>query len=321
VNGLVAAAGVAIAAALGWVVARTALRPVNALTDGVQRVASTGDFSGVVTVEGSGEIANLAVAFNSMLAALTAARESQRRLIEDASHELRTPVAVVRARAEVLERQASALPMAAREEVWQLRREAQELSVLLDALLDLARLDGQQVEPALEPVALAEVAEEIVSELLPLAESRGVQLEPRVRFVWARANLTHLRQILRALADNALKYTPSGGSVVIAVAREGDWACLTVADTGQGIAPQHLPRVFEPFYHDDSARRRALGGAGLGLTIAAQLVRLMHGRLLLDSTIGSGTTARVLLPLAGSGGTYGQTSRSEATAGSPVRPM
>jgi signal transduction histidine kinase len=124
-----------------------------------------------------------------------------------------------------------------------------------------------------------------------------VRLDTQLTFVWGRANLAHVRQVLRALADNALKYTPTGGTVLVAVSREGNWACIKVADTGQGIAAEHLPRILEPFYRDHSAHLGAVGGAGLGLAIAARLVRLMRGRLRLDSTVGSGTTATVLLPI------------------------
>jgi two-component system, OmpR family, sensor histidine kinase CiaH len=227
--------------------------------------------------------------------------ERQRRFLADASHELRTPVAVVRTRAEVLDRESRSLPGATRQQLRLLRRDAEELGVLLDTLLDLAHLDGYQVEPALEPVALAEVAEEVVGHLRPLAQAREVRLDTQLTFVWGQANLAHVRQLLRALADNALTYTPAGGTVVVAVSREGNWACIKVADTGQGIAAEHLPRILEPFYRDHSAHLRAAGGAGLGLAIAARLVRLMRGRLQLDSTLGSGTTATVLLPLAPSG--------------------
>jgi signal transduction histidine kinase len=228
--------------------------------------------------------------------------ERQRQFIADASHELRTPVAVVRARVEVLQREPGALPAAVRDELQQLRHDAEELSELLDDLLDLARLDAGQVELVLEPVALAEVAEEVVAQLRPLADERAVALLVAAAPVWGRANLARVRQVLRALAQNALQYTPPGGQVVVDVAREGDWARLMVRDTGRGISPEHLPRVCDRFYVAEPARTRgtgrAPGGAGLGLAIVAQLVRLMRGQLQLESSPGEGTRVSVLLPLA-----------------------
>lgn len=234
--------------------------------------------------------------------------ERQRQFIADASHELRTPVAVLRARAEVLQREGTALPPAQLEQVQQLRRDAEELSALLEDLLDLARLDAGQVALTLEPVALAEVAEEIAAQLGALAKERAVGLHVAAQPVWGRGNLSRLRQVLRALVDNALKHTPAGGRIVLEVARQGHWARLRITDTGEGIAPEHLPRVHDRFYRVDTARGRgpqgADGGAGLGLAIAAELVRLMRGHLRLESTLGRGTTATLLLPLAGERGGF-----------------
>ncbi|MCC6176208.1 MAG: HAMP domain-containing histidine kinase [Chloroflexi bacterium] len=228
--------------------------------------------------------------------------ERQRRFIADASHELRTPVAVLRARADVLQREATDLAPNHLEQVQALRHDADELSALLDELLDLARIDAGQIELPLEPVALADVAEELVAHLTPLASLRGVELRLVTKPVWGQANLGRLRQVVRALVDNALKHTSAGGSVEVAVDREGDQARLRVIDTGEGIGPEHLPNVTGRFYRADEARDRRgagrAGGAGLGLAIAEELVRLMHGRLKVESEPGQGTCATVLLPVA-----------------------
>jgi signal transduction histidine kinase len=228
--------------------------------------------------------------------------ERQRRFIADASHELRTPVAVLRARADVLQREATDLAPDHLEQVRALRHDADELSALLDELLDLARIDAGHIDVTLEPVALADVAEELVVQLTPLASLRGVELHVVTKPVWGQANLGRLRQVVRVLVDNALKHTPAGGSVEVAVDLEGDLAQLRVVDTGEGIDPEHLPNVTGRFYRVDAARERRAagraGGAGLGLAIAEELVRLMHGRLKLESEPGHGTCATVLLPLA-----------------------
>ena len=262
----------------------------------------------LVLVGWSGAAGLLLAAVGSLFLAGRAIRpirdafERQRQFIADASHELRTPVAVIHARVEVLQREARALPAAVHDELQQLRHDAEELSELLDELLDLARLDAGQVELVLEPVALADVAEEVVTQLRPLANERAVALVVATAPVWSRANLARVRQVLRALAQNALQHTPAGGQVVIDVARDGDWARLMIRDTGCGISPEHLPRVFDRFYVAEPARTRGTGltpsGAGLGLAIVAQLVRLMRGQVHLESTAGHGTRVSVLLPLA-----------------------
>ena len=159
---------------------------------------------------------------------------------------------------------------------------------------------------ALEPVAVADVVEDLGAQLAPLAESRDVQLTAQTTPVWAKADTTRVRQVLRALADNALKHTPAGGHVRIEVDRSGPWSRVRITDDGEGIAEEHLPRVFDRFYRADQARSREAratrGGTGLGLAIASQLVRAMHGEVSLESSPGRGTVATVLLPLASQGG-------------------
>jgi signal transduction histidine kinase len=168
---------------------------------------------------------------------------------------------------------------------------------LLTDLLDLARLDAGQQELALEPVALVDVVEEIAAQQFkPLADREHVELSARTQPVWARAHLARLRQVPRALVDNALKHTPAGGHVEIEADARGHWALLRVADTGGGIPEQELPKVGTPFYRFEDARQRGTG-AGLGLSIAAELVRLMRGELRIESRPGHGTTVTIRLPL------------------------
>lgn len=230
------------------------------------------------------------------------ALDRQRRFIADASHELRTPVAVVRARAELLLREVEGLSPSTREELSRLHRDAEELSTLLGELLDLARLDAAEERLALEPIALGDVVEEVAAQLAPLAEERSVSLSARAGPVWARAHLGRTRQVLRALVDNAIKHTPAGGRVVIEAARVDDRARLSIADSGEGIASEDLPRVFDRFFRADAARSRgpeaARRGSGLGLSIAAQLVRAMDGDIAIESEPGKGTTVVVRLALA-----------------------
>lgn len=229
------------------------------------------------------------------------ALERQRRFLADASHELRTPVAVVRARAELLQREGEGLSPAARDELVQLHRDAEELTGLLEDLLDLARLDAGRAEIAAEPVALGDVAEEVAAQLAPLATERSVELCARAEPIFASADLARVRQVLRALADNALKHTPAGGRVELSVTRDGDRARVRVVDEGEGIAPADLDKVKDRFFRADEARTRAAGsrkGAGLGLSIATELVRRMRGELTIASTPGKGTTVTVDLPLA-----------------------
>jgi signal transduction histidine kinase len=231
---------------------------------------------------------------------IRAAFDRQRRFIADASHGLRTPVSVVRARAELLAQHSDAHAPEEQRELLQLVRDADELSVLLSDLLDLARLDTGQQNLAIEPVALVDVLEEIKAQFQPLADQEHVRLSATARPIWARAHLIRLRQVLRALVDNALKHTSAGGEVAIEADVHGHWA-VRVADTGEGIPEDEPSKVQAPFYRVDSARARpsrSAGGSGLGLAIATELVRLMRGDLRIDSRPGRGTTVMVRLPLA-----------------------
>ena len=226
----------------------------------------------------------------------------QQRFLADASHELRTPVAVLRARADAMLREGGGLQGSVREELRRLSSDADELSRLLGELLDLARLEAGVGSLPLEPVALGDAAEEMVADLAPVATEKGVTLTAKADAAFARAHLGRVRQVLRALLDNAMKHTPRGGHVTVSVTREHQHAVLRVADDGEGIAPEHLPRLFDRFYRADEARTREagprVGGAGLGLAIAAELIQQMRGTIEVESAPGRGTTFTVRLPRA-----------------------
>jgi signal transduction histidine kinase len=280
-------------------------RVVGAVQVGTSLLASRQAIAQTIAIFLLTGVAGLVLAtFGSIFLAHRAMRpirlafERQRRFIADASHELRTPVAVVRARAESLARGSRSRPPDEQRELQQLQRDADELSGLLSDLLDLARLDAGQQELTLEPVALVDVVEEIAAQFKPLADQERVELSTRAEPVWARAHLARLRQVLRALVDNALKHTSAGGRVDIEADARGHWALVRVADTGEGIPEQELSKVGTPFYRVDEARQRG-AGAGLGLSIAGELVRLMRGDLRIESRPGHGTTVTIRLPLAG----------------------
>jgi signal transduction histidine kinase len=238
---------------------------------------------------------------NRAMLPIRAAFERQRRFIADASHELRTPVAVLRARAELLVRSGVALPEQQHRELVQMQRDADELTTLLTDLLDLARLDAGNGNLEVEPVALVDVVEEIAAQFSPVAEREQITISASAQPIWARAHLSRLRQVLRAIVDNAIKHTPPGGRVAIEAEAREQWAVVCVADTGTGIPEGELTKVQVPFYRVEPARSRSAGtrgGAGLGLSIATELVRLMRGDLRIDSRPGKGTTVTIRLPLA-----------------------
>jgi two-component system phosphate regulon sensor histidine kinase PhoR len=226
------------------------------------------------------------------------AAATRRDFVANASHELRTPVAAIRGAAETLLDGALADPAAARTFVEIVHRQAERLGRLTQDLLDLSRLESRQVR--FEPVAveLAALVRGVVELHGPTAQKKGLSLTAEAaEGLVALADARALEQVVVNLVDNAVKYTSAGGVVVGAFA-EGEDAILTVADSGQGIEPHHLARIFERFYRVDPGRAREAGGTGLGLAIAKHLVQGMGGEITVQSGA-AGTTFRVRLPRAG----------------------
>jgi two-component system sensor histidine kinase MprB len=296
---LVSACGVAVAAALGWAVARAGLRPVDRLTAAVERVAVTGDLNSRIDVTGQHEIARLAGAFNGTLGALASSRAAQRLLVEDAGHELRTPLTSLRTNIELLIRAegpaAEGRSLSAEDRsrlMGDLETQLTELTALTNELVDLAREDLSP-EPV-EPVDLAELVDATVQR----ARTRA----PAVRFdtdlapVAVPGRPASLERMVLNLLDNAAKWSPPGAPVRVALrAVDGRAeAELTVTDAGPGIAEHDLPRIFERFYRAVSAR--SMPGSGLGLAIVAQAVNLHGGRVEVDRPAGGGARFTVRLP-------------------------
>ena len=232
---------------------------------------------------------------------VTAARrvEAMRRdFVADASHELKTPAASIQAAAETLERALGDDPPAAARFAGQLRHEAERLSRIVSDLLDLSRLESDR--PEFRPVHLDELAREEAGRIDGQARRAGVEVHVDAAPATVEGSPKDLSLLVGNLLDNAVRYTPRGGTVRLAVGTQDGAAVLTVADTGIGIPTRDLPRVFERFYRVDRGRSRATGGTGLGLSIARHVAELHGGRLQAESELGRGSTFRLILPGSGS---------------------
>jgi signal transduction histidine kinase len=229
------------------------------------------------------------------------ADQTRRELIVNVSHELRTPIASIRGHVEsLLLPEGEPLTQADVQRYHEIiSRETERLSVLVDDLLALARADAHELRLEVRPVAVSEVVEEVYQTLEPLAHrERQVTLVRQVpaHLPRALADRDRLAQVLLNLVRNAIAYTPEGGIVSIALDQpDPDHLALTVSDTGAGIAPEELERVFERFYRTDASRSRATGGSGLGLSIVRDLVNAMGGVVSATSTPGEGSQFRVTL--------------------------
>jgi heavy metal sensor kinase len=287
----------ALAVAGGAFLSRQALRPV---AEGIRaaRRLDPEDLSGRLPTTGAGdELDELAAAFNGLLDRLAADHAQVIRFTADASHELRGPLAAMRAAIEVaLQRPRG--PEEYRNVLASLGEQCERLTALVNGLLLLARADAGEVAIDREPVDLARVAADVVEMFEPLADERGIRLTAETDGTATVAgDPSRLRQLVTNLADNAIRFTEPGGRVTVAVGVETPEAraVLRVADTGIGIPPEHLPHVFERFYQADAAR--ASGGCGLGLSICRWIVKAHGGRIDARSKPGEGTEFTVNLPL------------------------
>ena len=323
---LLAPAMLLIASGGGWFLATRALTPIDRLTRTAQRISAE-DLSQRINLRGADdEVGRLAHTFDAMLTRLQSAFEQQRRFTADASHELRTPLTAIIGQIDVaIERPRDAESY--RATLATVREQASRLTRLANDLLFLARADAQPAPVTDELIDLGNLLPAIVAQVEPLADDRQQQIaldQPPELFV--HGNEDDLIRLFLNLLDNAIRYTPPGGRISITAAIEHSEQAangqrgrrtaigaritplthaptrpsvvVSIHDTGPGVAPEHLPRVFDRFFRADRGRNRAQGGSGLGLAIAQSIANAHGGRLEVISAIGQGSTFIAILPCA-----------------------
>jgi two-component system heavy metal sensor histidine kinase CusS len=296
--GVLLAAGLVtllLSGGLAYGLARKALAPVDRLRRAADAVTADRLDQRLEVAGPDDELGRLARTINGMLARLERSFAEIRRFTADASHELRTPLTVLRTEVEVALGKPPSLA-GHQHLLGSILEELVRMSRLTDQLLTLSRRDAGVDHFPLVPLELHPLVAGVVDALRPLAESKGVLLQLETTSVRVVGDEGRLRQVFINLLDNALKYTPEGGTVTVGVRRWDKSGVVTVADTGIGIPPEHLPHVFDRFYRVDRARTRAEGGTGLGLSIAQSIVLAHGGRLEMTSTVGRGTVCTVVLP-------------------------
>ena len=280
----------------GWFLARKALAPVDAMVASARRIEAEDLSQRLAAANGTDELGRLAAVLNDMLARLEASFSAVRHFSADAAHELRTPLTILKGELEVALRSPPS-PDEYRRVLVSCLEEVDRLSALVSDLLFLARSDGGNLSVTRDPVDLASVLRDAGAALQVLADEAEVSFRWTANAsVWTRGSREMLFRLIFNLGENAIAYTPAGGSVTLSLAPRNTEAELTVQDTGLGIAPDEQGRIFDRFYRSDPARGR--GHAGLGLALARSIAAAHQGSIDVESAPGRGSCFRVRLPLA-----------------------
>jgi heavy metal sensor kinase len=287
----------AIAVGGGFVLVKRALLPVDRIAASAERISSQNLSERLPVAQTGDELERLSLALNRMIERLDSAFRHSRRFVADASHELRTPLTVLQGELESLVQQPQ-FTTDWRDRVGSALEEVDRLSHIVEGLFAISRLDAGEAAAEWVPLDLAQLAAATVDQMSLLAEDKGISVACEASLgVWVEGDRSRLKQVVVNLLDNAIKYTPQGGQIALAVSAQDSQAVLEVIDNGIGIPSEALAQVFERFFRVDQARSREQGGAGLGLCIVKSICTAHHGRVEVSSSPGRGSRFRVVLPL------------------------
>jgi len=292
---------------LAYLIARSIAKPLRRITLATERIAK-GDYDQQLNITSPDEVRRLATSFNVMAQEVKTSRQAQRDFVANVSHELRTPLTSIQGFSQAILDGTARDGEAQRHAAQIINDEAERMARLVNDLLDLAKLDAGQIVMAQERVDMGQLLRGCVEKLSPQARQGGVELKLDLGALPPLfGDNDRLAQVFTNLVDNALKHTSQGGRVTVTAkevqgppARKGEKAIprieVSVADTGSGIPPEDLSRIFERFYQVDKSRHRKDRGAGLGLAIAKEIVQAHGGQIKAESVMGVGTKFTVTLP-------------------------
>ncbi len=275
-------------------ISRRALRPITEIAETARKLTNLSDR---IEAHGArGELLDLSVVLNDMLDRIEAAYNTQKQFVSDASHELRTPIAVIQGYADMLDRWGKSDPEVMDEAIAAIRSEAAGMKELVEQLLFIARHDNRTHQYEMIYFDASELVDETFRDTRLIAKEHAIKYGDMHRVI-VMGDRAALKQALRIFVDNAVKYTPEGGAITLSCRKEGKICRITVADTGIGVAEEELQRIFDRFYRADQARSGRADGHGLGLSIARIIIRAHGGQIEVQSKKGTGSRFHILLPL------------------------
>jgi signal transduction histidine kinase len=280
----------------GYFLAGRMLKPVSRVSSLAAQISST-NLKERINYHGSeDEVKRLANTFDEMLSRLEAAFESQKQFIQDASHELRTPIAIAQTNIEVTEMAKKVTASDYKRLMKVLKQSLERMTQLSDQLLMLA--DAGQERANWQAVDMKFIINEVAAEVSARVTVAGInlELEPASDEITVKGNSLRLKQAIFNLVDNAIKYTRAGGTVKISTRAEGSQLMVQVQDNGIGISPDDQPHIFDRFYRTDKSRSRSQGGSGLGLAIVKKIVKDHGGAISVESALDKGSTFQIILP-------------------------
>lgn len=245
------------------------------------------------------EIGQLAIAFNSLIERLDELEEKRKAFVSDASHELKTPLSIIKLLSDSLIQTENPDPEFIKEFLNDMMGEVERLTRIVERLLDMTQLDSSSANTLFVHTDIKEILDEIYKKLLPLAENKNItmSLNLAVEDVFYPVERDSLTEAIYNITDNSIKYTESGGSVAIELTHDSDNIYITVRDTGIGIPAEEIDKIFDRFYRVDKARARDTGGTGLGLAISLDAVKLHGGNIEVRSEVELGSTFTIILPI------------------------
>lgn len=271
------------------------LAPIHDITE-LAATLSANNLSNRINIAGTkNELKDLATVINTMLDRIERSYNSQKQFVSDASHELRTPIAVMQGYVNMLQRWGKEDKTVLDESLTAIAQETASMKDLVENLLFLARHDKKTLMLEMEEFDPCDVATELHREAAMVTPEDHFVLTP-LEHCTIQADRNMVKQVMRILLDNAVKYTPKGGTITMGVAKTAQGCVLTMQDNGPGIPGEELPKIFDRFYRADSARKAESGGHGLGLSIARIIVVAHSGKIRVRSKVGEGTTFSVMLP-------------------------